>query len=145
MGNFDFRDFRVFFAMGNVCSLQVFVIWRLPGRGQLADPLFQQPKSFGNSQQDIYIYMSKAFGVHSCTLDPPVGGMVLFGAFGHELMHPEAYLDRPASTNHVSHLKNIIRGLFPSTLLSSLSVSAYQLCVNVCKCVLLCFYICFFP
>ena len=50
-------------------------------------------------------------------------------------MHPEAYLDRLASTKQVSDLKNIIRGPFSSILLTFLSVSAYLLCINVVFCV----------
>ena len=43
----------------------------------------------------IYIYMSKASGVHLGRLTPPHG-------------EPEAYLDRLASTKHVSDVKNLI-------------------------------------
>ena len=43
---------------------------------------------------------------------------------GHELMHAEGYLERLASTKHVSDLKKIIRGSFSLILLTCVNVSA---------------------
>ena len=48
----------------------------------------------------------------------------LFG-FGHELMYPEAYVDRLASAKQVWDVKKIIRSPISLILLISLSVSAF--------------------
>ena len=68
--------------------------------------------------------MSKASVVHSRTLDPSLGGIESFGPFGHELMHPAAYLDRLAFTKQVPDVQKVSRGSFPLILLTLLSVSA---------------------
>ena len=53
----------------------------------------------------------------------PIPFWTIFGCSGHELMHPEAYMERLASTKQVSALKNIIRGQFSSILLTSVSAN----------------------
>ena len=45
--------------------------------------------------------------------------------FGHPWLHPEAYLERLASTKKVSDVKKIIRGPFSVILLTFVSVSVY--------------------
>ena len=44
---------------------------------------------------------------------------------GDEMMYPEAYMERLASTEQVSDVKNVIRGPFSSISLTSLGVSVY--------------------
>ena len=82
--------------------------------------------------------MSKASGVHSDTHGLPHGWSrgffdILWGP-GHQLMHPEAYLDRLACTKQVSDLKNIIRSPFSSILLTFLSVSTFFAWLYVISC-----------
>ena len=54
----------------------------------------------------------------------PMPFVIILKGSGYELMHPEAYMDRLASTNQVSDLRNTIRGLFSSIFLTLLSGSA---------------------
>ena len=75
----------------------------------------------------MYIYISQQPDLGTLLVTTGLHGSVggLFGPFlkvWTELMHPEAYLDRLASTKQVSDLKNIIRGPFSSILLTSVSV-----------------------
>ena len=63
------------------------------------------------------------FGDTFCNHGSPWVVWRFLGAFGHELMHPEAYMERLASAKQVSDIKNIIQGPFASILLTLLSVS----------------------
>ena len=77
----------------------------------------------------IYIYVASQVWVHSYNHGLPHGWSRSFFDrlidLGHELMHPEAYLERLASTKQNSDAKKLICNPFSSILLIFVSVSAY--------------------
>ena len=78
----------------------------------------------------LYMYISEQpdFGTLLVTTGlhgSSQGFLDIFCGSGHELMHPEAYLELLATAEQVSDVKNIARGLFSLILLTFVSVSAY--------------------